>query len=139
MEGSCAGFIGIVLKTSPHDHSQEYQRLCKTIAVETPTSSTQDIIKISSMLLRSIYIKGIRYSKAKVFVGDIVSRDRVQLNLFDNRKDRSRLDKNIDFINRTMGPDTIKMLSDGIDKKVSKRYMSSRFTTRWDELLEISL
>ena len=137
-EGACAGSIGIVLKTSLYDKVQDYHRSCRIASVDTPTSSTHDIIKISSMLLRSVYRKGVRYSKSKVFVGDIVSKDRVQLNLFDNKKVRPSLDSNIDFINRTMGPDTIRMLSDGIDKKISKKHMSPRFTTRWDELLEVS-
>ena len=136
---SCAGFIGIVLKTSPYDSHQEYRRSCRTIALEPPTNSTQEIIKISSTLLESVYKEGERYSKSKIFVGDIVSKNRIQLHLFNNKKDSSRLDQNIDFINSTMGPDTIKMLSDGIAKKISKRHMSPRFTTRWDELLEISL
>ena len=137
MEKCCAGLVGVVLQTSPHDKKQRYYQFCKTMSIAPPTSDTHDIIKTTTKLLRSTYRENINYSKSKVFLGGFVSANRVQLNLFHKKKDRSKLNSGIDFINSTMGSDTIQMLSDGIEKKQCKDRMSSRFTTKWDELLKI--
>ena len=135
---SCAGFIGISIRTSPHDYKQEYLYLSRSAIIDTPTNNTIELIKISMNLLKSIYKENINYSKSKVFVGDIVPSNRVQTNLFDSKKDRRKLDKSIDAINSSMGRDTIQVLSSGIKKSKQSNNMSPRYTTRWDELLEIS-
>tara|TARA_Y100000768_G_scaffold339119_1_gene282166 strand:+ start:1404 stop:2642 length:1239 start_codon:yes stop_codon:yes gene_type:complete len=135
---SCAGFIGISIRTSPHDYKQEYLYLSRSAIIDTPTNNTIELIKISMNLLKSIYKKNINYSKSKVFIGDIVPSNRVQTNLFDSKKDRRKLDKSIDAINSSMGRDTIQVLSSGIKKSKQSNNMSPRYTTRWDELLEIS-
>ena len=135
---SCAGFIGISIRTSPHDYKQEYLYLSRYAIIDTPTNNTIELIKISMNLLKSIYKENINYSKSKVFVGDIVPSNRVQTNLFDSKKDRRKLDKSIDAINSSMGRDTIQVLSSGIKKSKQSNNMSPRYTTRWNELLEIS-
>ena len=135
---SCAGFIGISIRTSPHDYKQEYLYLSRSAIIDTPTNNTIELIKISMNLLKSIYKENINFSKSKVFIGDIVPSNRVQTNLFDSKKDRRKLDKSIDAINSSMGRDTIQVLSSGIKKTKQSNNMSPRYTTRWDELLEIS-
>ena len=135
---SCAGFIGISIRTSPHDYKQEYLYLSRSAIIDTPTNNTIELIKISMNLLKSIYKENINYSKSKVFIGDIVPSNRVQTNLFDSKKDRRKLDKSIDAINSSMGRDTIQVLSSGIKKSKQSNNMSPRYTTRWNELLEIS-
>ena len=134
---SCAGFVGVTLQTSPYDKQQRYCQFSKTMIVDSPTSNTLDIVKVSMALLKLIYRKNINYNKSRVFVGGIVLNDQVQLNLFNRKKDRSKLDKSIDYINSTMGSDTIQILSDGIKQEKTKEHMSSSFTTKWDELLKI--
>lgn len=135
---SCAGFIGVSIRTSPHDYKQEYLYLSRSAIIDTPTNNTIELIKISMNLLKSIYKENINYSKSKVFIGDIVPSNRVQTNLFDSKKDRRKLDKSIDTINCSMGRNTIQVLSSGIKKSKQSNNMSPRYTTRWDELLEIS-
>ena len=135
---SCAGFIGVSIRTSPHDYKQEYLYLSRSAIIDTPTNNTIELIKTSMNLLKSIYKENINYSKSKVFIGDIVPSNRVQTNLFDSKKDRRKLDKSIDTINCSMGRNTIQVLSSGIKKSKQSNNMSPRYTTRWDELLEIS-
>ena len=137
IENSSAGFIGVSLQTSPYDKNQKYHQSCKTKIIDSPSNDTIELVKISNKLMESMYLKNIHYNKARVFVGNIVPSNKVQLNLFQNQVDRSKLYNNIDFINRTMGMNTIQILSDGIRQKNFKKYISSRFTTRWDELLKI--
>ena len=134
---SCAGFIGISIRTSPYDYKQEYLYLSRTAIIDTPTNSTIELIKISMKLLKNMYKQNINYSKSKVFIGDIIPSNRVQTNLFDIKKDRRKLDKSIDAINSLMGRDTIQILSSGIKKPKQSNNMSPRYTTRWDELLKV--
>ena len=134
---SCAGFIGIAIRTSPYDYKQEYLYLSRSAIIDTPTNNTIELIKISMNLLESIYKENINYSKSKVFIGDIIPSNRVQTNLFDFKKDRRKLDKSIDAINSSMGRDTIQILSSGIKKPKQSNNMSPRYTTRWDELLKV--
>ena len=85
-QNSCAGFIGISIRTSPYDYKQEYLYLSRAAIIDTPTNNTIELIKISMNMLKNIYKQNINYSKSKVFIGDIIPSNRVQTNLFDIKK-----------------------------------------------------
>ena len=94
-------------------------------------------------LLRSIYQKNYYYKKSGVIVGDIIPENEVQINLFNQFVDhpqRSDLFRKIDLINKTMGRDTVRVLSQGHPRnwKLKQENLSPCYTTRWDDLLRIS-
>ena len=58
---------------------------------------------------------------------------------FSNHPNRNNLFRKIDKINRTMGRDTVRILSQGFPKKwkLKQENLSPCYTTRWDDLLRI--
>ena len=140
-EGSYAGHVSVVLQTDPYSKSQRYYGGYKSVNLEVPTSDTIEIIKVSKKLLKSIYIDNLTYKRAGVIVGDIVHENSIQLNLFskDYGRERTKLCKSIDFINRTIGRDKVKILGQGLTsrKKLYQKNLSPCYTTRWDELLRV--
>ena len=142
-QNSSARYVGVFLNTNPFNKKSPYSSNYKSTILETSTNDSIEIVKASNKLLKSIYKKGYSYKKTGVVMGDIIPESQIQLNLFNNLKNhpqRKELFKKIDFINQTMGRDTVKILSQGISRgwKLSQENVSPCYTTRWDELLKVS-
>ena len=82
-EKSCARYVSVILNTNPFNTSGEHYNGYKSLALNTPTNDTGEIVHTAHNLLKSIYKKGLTYKKAGVIVGDIIPENQVQLNLFD--------------------------------------------------------
>ena len=108
---------------------------------QTATSDTITINKLAIKCLEKIYRYGCSYKKAGVTLSGIVSRDQVQLNLFDYRdmKKSDNLMRTLDIINGKMGRDILKLSSLGINNnwKVGKERLSPCYTTRWSDILKV--
>jgi len=141
-EGSCASHVSVVLQTDPHSKLQRYYGGYKSIDLNVPTSDTIEIVKASTNLLESIYIDGLIYKKAGVIVRGITPASSVQQNMFqkDYTNERTNLSRSIDFINRTIRRDAVKILGQGISEREGpgKEILSPCYTTRWSELLRVN-
>ena len=106
------------------------------------TSSTSELIKPAMQLVDNIYKEGIFYKKAGVMLSDIVHDSSVQSNLFmpETKNSERFLMEMIDNVNFSMRDDMIKFAASGTDRnwKMRQEFHSPRYTTRWDELFEIS-
>ena len=96
------------------------------------------------MGLSKIYKPGYKYKKAGVLLEGIQPNNQIQLNLFhlfDSAKKQQTnvLMKTIDAINKKWGRDSIKLATEGINQpwKMKRSRLSQRYTTNWNELLEI--
>ena len=141
-EKSCARYVSVVLNTNPFNTSGEHYNGYKSLALSTPTNDTAEIIQTAHNLLKSIYKKGLTYKKAGVIVGDIISENQVQLNLFDinsNHHKKKNLYSTVDIINQSMGRDKVQILGQGITRRsrLRKEKLSPCYTTRWNDLLQI--
>ncbi|RPH01768.1 MAG: Y-family DNA polymerase [Candidatus Pelagibacter sp. TMED153] len=139
---SSAKYIGVFLNTNPFNKQGSYCNSYKSAILETYTNDSIEILKVAGKLLKSIYNKGYSYKKSGVIISNILPENQIQLNLFNNLKNhpqRKDLFKKIDFINKTMGRDTVRILSQGISKswKIGKENLSPCYTTRWNELLKV--
>lgn len=142
IENSCARYVSVILRTNPFSKSQDYYCGYKSINLDIPTNDSMEIISAAKILLGSIYKEGLIYTKSGVIVGDNVPADQVQLNLFyseQGKEKRKNLYKSVDFINQTMGRDTIQLLGQGIEKKwkLKRENLSPCYTTRWTDLLRV--
>ena len=92
--------------------------------------------------IKKIYKNGYSYKKAGVTLSGIISKNEVQLNIFDS-EDRIRnnnLMKTLDVINGNIGRDILKLGSSGINKwKIGKEKLSPSYTTNWSDILTIKL
>ena len=102
---------------------------------------TQELIKPAVSMAERLYQPGKRYKKAGVILSGIVPDTSIQSNLFAQQKSIGRfLMEQIDNINFSMRGDVVKFASSGTkrDWKMRQAYHSPRYTTRWNELCEVS-
>ena len=109
-----------------------------------PTASTSLLTSFAVKALRAIYKEGYNYKKCGVMFTDMGSNKNIQLSLFDNpvlREEKNkRLMGAIDEINGRFGGGAIRLARSAYNEKawlMRRESLSKRFTTRWDELLEV--
>ena len=116
---------------------------CASRAVHLPvaTSDTGKLIGAARAGLGSIWRNGYRYKKAGVILLDLHRAAAVQEGLFDKADNPRRiaLMQTIDRLNLRFGRDTVTFAAAGIRRpwQMSRRFLSSRYTTAWDELLRV--
>lgn len=110
--------------------------------LEIPTNDTGDIIKAGQKILKDhLYKKGFLYQKLGLILTDLVSNKTTQTHLFE-KKDFSKsenLMKALDSINKNFGQKGLFYASQGIERKwqALSDHRSPRYTTSWNELLEV--
>jgi len=105
-----------------------------------PSSYTPDLTACAHRLLEPLFKKGVRYKKAGVQLGELISEDVTQLDLFARETPGKKKRMSImDQINETFEERMITFASEGIKKnwkgKSTKR--SPNYTTSWDELPKV--
>jgi DNA polymerase V len=144
-QNSAASVISIFVVTKEQYHNLIFKR-GSTISTYTvlanATCCTNELIKPAMAMVDKIFIAGKEYKKAGVLLSGIVPDQSVQGNLFvpmaknTNRKLMGMID-NINFSQRD---DVLKFAASGSKKnwKMRQELRSKRYTTRWDELYEVS-
>lgn len=141
---SAAGFINVFVVTNEKKEGQyEYnpQTTGTHITLPAPTSCSNELIKYAVPLLEKIYKPGPKYLKAGVMLGGIVPDTSIQGNLFARAKNNNRkLMDAIDNINFSQRDDVLKFAASGTSRnwKMRQEMHSPRYTTRWNELFEVS-
>jgi DNA polymerase V len=106
-----------------------------------PTSVTSELIKPALKIATALFAKGKQYKKAGVILSGLVPDSSIQASLFEPGKGVGRfLMETMDNINFGMRDDVVKFASSGTKRnwKMRQEFHSPRYTTRWDELYEIS-
>jgi DNA polymerase V len=139
---SCAGTLMVFLHTNQfREDLQQYARNI-VIHLPVPTNSTLELVHFSKEGLKRIYKKGYAYKKAGIIVSNFVPESEVQQNMFDttDRKKHASLMKAVDKLNKDYGKETVRIASQGFTQswKLRQEKLSSRYTTRWSELITIN-
>lgn len=112
------------------------------VLLDSPTSSTPDLVRRALPLVEQLFEPGQVYLKAGVVLGDIVPETAVQGSLFEDRPDprKKALMQAVDNINASMRDDKVRLLSSGLTRnwKMRQERRSKRYTTRWEELFAVS-
>ncbi len=143
-QNCAAGFINVFVVTNEKKDGQyEYnpQTSGTHISLPAPSSCTNELIKYAVPLMEKLYKKGPKYLKAGVMLGGIVPDTSIQGNLFTEAKNNNRkLMDAIDNINFSQRDDVLKFATSGTSRnwKMRQEMHSPRYTTRWNELFEIS-
>lgn len=106
-----------------------------------PTALTNELIKPALQMAEQLFVPGKKYKKAGVTLSGLVPDTSIQGNLFLEGKSVGRyLMEMMDNINFGMRDDLVKFASAGTNKswKMRQSFHSPRYTTRWNELYEIS-
>ena len=105
-----------------------------------PTNDSIKIVKRALEGLRQIYRNGYRYKKAGIILYELNKASQTR-GLLDTDRDQSdSVMRTIDQINYRHGNSTIKLASEGVEKKWAMRRerVSPCYTTRFDELIEVN-
>ena len=142
---SAAKVISIFVVTKDQDHMlnfKKYGTISTYATLPAATSFTNELIKPAVQLVDQLYEKGQLYKKAGVMLSGIIPDDSIQGNLFlsANKNCERKLLDMIDNVNFSQRDDVLKFASSGTtrDWKMRQELRSGRYTTRWDELFEIS-
>jgi DNA polymerase V len=142
---SAASVISVFVVTSDQNHQLNFRKggtIATHTRLPTATSFTNELIKPAVQLVDKLYEKGKRYKKAGVMLSGIIPDDSIQGNLFltENKNCERKLMDMIDNINFSQRDDVLKFAASGTtrDWKMRQELRSKRYTTRWEELFEIS-
>ena len=139
---SVANLLTVFIRTDKFNRSQKYYANSFTLQINA-TSSSIELIKAAKTALKIIYEKTYAYKKAGVLVSGLVQEKHRQLSLFDDSnyiRQRQAM-KIIDQINQTNGYHLLKFAAEGPFRawRLQQEHRSKRYTTRWEELIEIKL
>ncbi|ANW96261.1 SOS mutagenesis and repair protein UmuC [Wenyingzhuangia fucanilytica] len=138
-DSNCTLIMVFVLTNYHKKNQAQYSRNI-TVQLPYPTSSSITISQYAQKALKAIYKEGYAYKKAGVIVMGIRPNNETQLNLFVNENPKHNpLMKTIDDINRKLGVRKLKIGGQGLGRtwKMKQERLSPRFTTHWDEVLEV--
>lgn len=138
-QSNCTTIMVFVLTNRYKDNQPQYSRNVN-IQLPYPTSSSITISQYAQKALKAIYKEGYAYKKAGVIVMGIRPDNETQLNLFVNENPKhDALMKTIDKINNQLGVHKLKVGGQGLGRtwKMKQEKLSPRYTTHWDEVLEV--
>jgi DNA polymerase V len=143
-QNSYANVLIVFINTNRFKKDEPQYSNSVYIKLKEPTSSTIDLTKSALSGLIMIYKSGYKYKKAGVLLEGIQPNNQIQLKLFHsfNRAKKQQINvlmKTIDLINKRWGRDSLKLAAEGTKQawKMQRARLSQRYTTNWNELLEI--
>lgn len=141
---SAARVVNVFVVEKGENHNVDFRGATHSdhITLPTATSFTNELIKPAITLVDKLYKKGKLYKKAGVMLSGIVPDMSIQGNLFlsENKNCERKLMEMIDNINFSQRDDVLKFAASGTtrDWKMRQELRSPRYTTRWNELYEVS-
>lgn len=138
---SCAGMLQVFIYTNRFREDLPQYYNSQIINSPTATNDVTELIHYARLALKNIYKEGYHYKKAGVIVMDIVPRNGVQQNLFDER-DRMKHEQVLEVLDRVhkkYGTRVLKVAAQGTGKKwaLKSEYLSKQYTTNPDDFIEI--
>jgi DNA polymerase V len=142
-ESSVAKVVTVFLMTNPFNKDPQYH---KSIAVKLPepSDSTSELLRSAHVGLEKIFRQGFRYHKAGVLLTGILPKGLTQEDLFQKDPSRRRrsesLMRALDQVNARLGSGALVFAAEGTHKawRMKSERRSQRYTTRWEELMEVS-
>lgn len=139
-QNSHCSSIMVFIHTNGYKKNQRqyYKNIC--INLPYPSNSNFTIAEYALIGLAKIFKKGYAYKKAGIIVTSISPTASKQLNMFDVEDERhNKLMKVVDKVNNSLGTKRIVFASQNLEKTwiMRQEKLSKRYTTSWNELLEV--
>lgn len=139
-EGMCCQYLEVFLLTNKHreDHPQHYPKHTHKLSIAS--NSTTEIVATANRIARMLFNTDMKYRKAGVIATGLISESELQFHLFkahDSGVDQ--VSAVIDKLNMAYGRGTLRMASEGYEKKwkLKHEYLSGGYTTRWKDLIKV--
>lgn len=141
---SVANTITVTLVADKYaDHNGRY-KFGLSINLPNATADSTTFSSVSRMIVDRLFDESKTYKKAWVMLTGIVPESEIQANLFSASGYSSRQHKlmeSLDAVNARFGKQTMTLAGAGVGSdqswRMKQEHLSSRYTTRWDELMEI--
>ncbi len=134
--------LGVFLETHPYSsHVKHYGQ----IVFPEASAYTPHFIHYAKLIAQTLYDPTLTYRKAGIMAGGLVPEAAFQPDLFAPHQPNSEAQKRamqaMDAINRRAGCKTVYFAAEGIEKKWKgqRQFCSCRYTTSWQELLNIKI
>ena len=143
-QGCAANTITVFVVAKGQDHNTTFRGNTLTHHTTLPiaTSSSNELIKPAVKLVDRLFEKGRQYKKAGVMLSGLVPDNTIQANLFKEEKDNNKrlLMSMLDNVNFSMRNDIVKFAASGTkrDWKMRMEMRSPRYTSRWEEMFQVS-
>jgi DNA polymerase V len=133
--GLAAGLMTVYVTTSRFVENKYFNS--HTTEFDVATSDTTELIGGALRCIGKLYRRGFLFKKAGIVLNGLVSKERIQGNLFDSvdREISRRLMRAIDAVNSRLNC-PLRWAAEGLCQPWKARFnrRSYRYTTRWDEL-----
>ena len=141
-EGTVAHTVGIVLNTNPFRLQDVQQHAYPCVGLPYPISDTNTIIHYARRLLNQTYRRDCLYKRAGVYVGEVVPKDAVTKDLFEETETEQQqiICELMDSINTRYGKNTLCFAASKLGKdawEMSRARLSPGYTTCWKDLPRI--
>jgi DNA polymerase V len=138
---SLASGLTVFIQTSRFQATPKYEN-ARQLSFQTGSNDTFTLYKTALIGLKSIYRPGFAYTKAGIILWGIASLQKQQYALFTdahNESKSAKLMRTIDHLNQVMGKGTITLADELLSHKwhAQQFNLSRRYTTAWNELLQV--
>jgi DNA polymerase V len=139
-QGLVAGGLTVIIE-SHRDYVLGNYYNSASLTLPESTNYSPELIEHAKLLLKKLFIKGWRYKKVGVMLTDLSPLSCYQQDLFGSKQTakRQKLMALIDETNQRRGKKILRFAAEGITQswKMKQLQRSPRYTTRWEELLNI--
>ena len=138
----CHGIVVLLIKDKNPDYKTDGRRIYYTQMETLPfaSNSSLTISNAAVSLLKKVYEKGERYSKAGVIVTGIIPENQKQFQLFDEENPKHlKLMQVIDKIHAKTGERKIRLGNQDLQQtwKMKQNHLSPKYTTDFNQILTI--
>lgn len=133
--------ITVSLSTNYYNKNDAQRFVSRTLTLDFPTNSSIEIAKQAVRVFEMLYVKGYKYKKVAVFVSGITPEANSQMSFFNCENPKETvLMKVIDGINKKQGKNSVLFAGMDIKElvKMKQERISKKYTTQWEELIEIN-
>ena len=141
LQHSRCAVLHVFLTTNRYRTSEPQYQASTTWSFDCATNDTRNIIHAARQCLSSLHREGFSYSKCGIMLCAISPDDAIQGNLLHtpDHQRSEQLMQVVDQLNDKMGRGTLRFAAQGIDRRwqMKQEMRSPRYTTRWNELMEV--
>jgi DNA polymerase V len=138
---SYATTVSVYIRTSPFAENKPRYSASYTVALPAPTNDTIQLVNVALWILKKLYKPGYEYQKSGVMLGDIVSAEGSQSDLFGftTTNHTPKLMTVLDSINQKWGRGTLRVGSQGFNSPWAMKQgnKTPSYTTKWSELVRV--
>jgi DNA polymerase V len=139
---SCCQTIIVLLVIDRHKYEMQKYYFNKVVTLPYASNSTLTISNVALSMLKELHEgnEGIKFKKAGVIVTELIDEDKKQLQLFEEENPKHlALMKAMDYLNTKIGDKKVKLGTQNLNLtwNMKQNHLSPRFTTKFNEILEI--